>query len=44
MINIQYISIQLDEESSFPHQYSSNTELVALWAFFKQTYIDTAYN
>ena len=41
MISIQYLNIRLDEERSSAHEYSSNTELLALRAFFKQMYIGT---
>ena len=41
MIITQYINIELDEERSSAHENSSNMELLALRASFKQVYIDT---
>ena len=44
MISTQYINIELDEERFSTHKYSSNTELLALWASFKQVYTDFMFN
>ena len=41
IICIQYLNIWIDEECSSTHENSGNMELLALWAFFKQAYIDT---
>ena len=41
MISIQYLNIELDEERSSAQKNSSNTELLASWASFKQVYINT---
>ena len=40
MISIQYLNIELDEERCSAHE-NSNTELLTLWASFKQVYIST---
>ena len=44
MISTQYINIELDEERFFTHKYRSNTELLGLWASFKQVYTDFMFN
>ena len=41
MISIQYLNMQLDEQRSSTNETSSNAELIASWASFKQVYIDT---